>query len=228
MVTSATYRQASAASPELHERDAENRLLARGPRQRLTGEMARDAALTASGLLHPQVHGESVYPPLTPGVWKPFVDAGRWKTPEPGHPQRYRRAVYTYWKRSIPYPTFSTFDAPSREMCNKRRMPSNTPVQALAVLNDPAFHECSQALARRMKYDFEGSTTERIAAGYRAVTSAIATPERLAELNRLFEDLEQTYAEDPTLMKQVAGTPDGAAYTVIGSVLLNLDEAITR
>ncbi|QTN32129.1 DUF1553 domain-containing protein [Akkermansiaceae bacterium] len=228
MATSATYRQASAVSPELHELDADNRLLARGPRQRLTGEMARDAALTASGLLHPQAFGEPAYPPLPPGVWKPFVDGGRWKTPEPGNPQRYRRAVYTYWKRSIPYPTFSTFDAPSRELCSKRRMPSNTPVQALAVLNDPAFHECSQALARRMKNEAQGSASDRISFAYRAVTSRPITPDRLTELTALYDELEKTYSSDPTLMKGLAGTPDGAAYTVVASVLQNLDEAITR
>lgn len=228
MVTSATYRQSSAVSPELYEKDADNRLLARGPRQRLTGEMARDAALTAAGLLNPQVYGKPTYPPLPPGVWKPFVDAGRWKTPEPGDPQRYRRAAYIYWKRSIPYPTFSTFDAPTREMCSKRRMPSNTPVQALAVMNDPAFHECSQGLARRMKYEVDGSLQDKISFGYRAATSQKITPERLTELTALFEDLEQTYDADPDLMEDMAGTPDGAALTVVASVLLNLDEAITR
>ena len=227
-VTSATYRQASAVSPELHARDADNRLLARGPRQRLTGEMARDASLTASGLLHHQLFGAPVYPPIPPGVWKPFVDGNRWKTPEPGDPQRYRRAVYTYWKRSIPYPTFATFDAPSREMCSKRRMPSNTPVQALAVMNDPAFHECAQALARRMKYDTDGSLGEKLSLGYRATTSRKITPDRLSELTDLYEDLKKTYEADPSLMEDMAGTPDGAALTVVASVLLNLDEAITR
>jgi hypothetical protein len=228
LVTSATYRQASAVSPELHALDADNRLLARGPRQRLTGEMARDAALTASGLLHPQLSGAPVYPPLPPGVWNPFVDGGRWKTPPPGDPQRYRRAVYTYWKRSIPYPTFATFDAPTRELCNKRRSPSNTPVQALSVLNDPAFHECSQALARRMKNEFTGDTGARISQAYRAATSRKITPERLATLTDLYKDLHQTYEADPKLKSTMAGTPDGAAYTIVASVLLNLDEAITR
>jgi hypothetical protein len=156
------------------------------------------------------------------------VDGGRWKTPEPGDPQRYRRAVYTYWKRSIPYPTFATFDAPTREMCSKRRMPSNTPVQALAILNDPAFHECSQALARRMKYEAVGSLQDKISLGYRVATSRKITPDRLSELTDLYEDLNKTYAADPSLLQGMAGTPDGAALTVVASVLLNLDEAITR
>ena len=228
LVTSATYRQASAVSPELYALDADNRLLARGPRQRLTGEMSRDASLTVSGLLHSQLSGAPVYPPLPPGVWNPFVDGGRWKTPPPGDPQRYRRAVYTYWKRSIPYPTFATFDAPTRELCNKRRSPSNTPVQALSVLNDPAFHECSQALARRMKNEFTGDTGEKISQAYRATTSRKITPERLTTLTNLYKDLHQTYEADPKLKEDMAGTPDGAAYTIVASVLLNLDEAITR
>jgi Protein of unknown function (DUF1553)/Protein of unknown function (DUF1549)/Planctomycete cytochrome C len=225
LVTSASYRQASAVNPELYALDADNRLLARGPRQRLTGEMARDAALTVSGLLHQQLSGAPVYPPLPPGVWKPFVDGGRWKTPPPGDPQRYRRAVYTYWKRSIPYPTFATFDAPTRELCNKRRSPSNTPVQALSILNDPAFHECAQALARRMKNEFAGDSGEKISQAYRATTSRKITPERLTTLTDLYKDLIPTYEADPKLGAAMASE---AAYTIVASVLLNLDETITR
>ncbi len=226
-VTSATYRQSAIATPELQALDADNRLLARGPRQRLTGEMARDAALSAAGLLHPQISGAPVYPPLPPGVWKPF-DNQKWITPKLGDPQRYRRAIYTFWKRSIPYPTLMTFDAPSREMCSKRRMPSNTPIQALAIMNDPAFHECSQALARRMKYEIKGSVSEKISLGYRATTSREITQDRLTELTDLYEDLVKSYTEDPSLKEDMAGTADGAALTVVASVLLNLDEAITR
>lgn len=227
MVTSAAYRQSNKVTPELHALDADNRLLARGPRQRVTGEMARDAALTASSLLHPQLYGTPVFPPIPPGVWKPFV-ASKWDTPKPGDPQRYRRAVYTLWKRSIPYPTFATFDAPTRELCSKRRMPSNTPIQALAVLNDAAFHECAQALARRMKYEANGSLEERISFGYRAATSKRITPDRLAELTKLFASLEKDYQADPKLLEGLAGTPDGAALTVVASVLINLDEAVNR
>jgi hypothetical protein len=121
-----------------------------------------------------------------------------------------------------------TFDSPTREMCSKRRMPSNTPIQALAIMNDPAFHECSQALARRMKYDTDGSIQEKLSLGYRAITSQKITPERLAELIALYEDLVKTYTADPSLLQGMAGSPDGAALTVVASVLLNLDEAITR
>lgn len=226
-ITSSAYRQANIVTPELRELDADNRLVARGPRQRLTGEMARDAALTSSGLLHSQLHGAPAFPPIPPGVWKPFV-ASKWDTPKPGDPQRYRRAVYTFWKRSIPYPTFATFDAPTREMCSKRRMPSNTPIQALAVLNDPAFHECAQALARRMKFDTDGSLEKKLSLGYRAATSRSITPDRLQELTKLYNTLEQDYKTQPKLLEGLAGTPDGAALTVVASVLLNLDEAVNR
>ncbi|WP_367873941.1 PSD1 and planctomycete cytochrome C domain-containing protein [Luteolibacter sp. Populi] len=228
LVTSAAYRQDATVPSTLAERDADNRLLARGPRQRLTGEMARDNALAISGLIQQRDGGPPVNPPIPDGVWRPFDGGDKWMTPEPGKPDRYRRSVYTYWKRSIPYPTFATFDAPSRELCSKRRILSNTPLQALAVLNDPAFNECAQGLARRMKYEVQGDLNARLALGYRIVTSKPATPDRIEELAALFAKLEKTYAADPALMKGMAGTPDGAAYTVLASVLLNLDEALVR
>lgn len=228
IVTSAAYRQDAGIPPALAERDPDNRLLARGPRQRLTGEMARDHALAVSGLIAHRDGGPPVHPPLPPGVWDPFDGADKWTTPPAGDPDRYRRAVHIYWKRSIPYPVLATFDAPSRELCSKRRILSNTPLQALAVLNDPAFHECAQGLARRMKYGASGDLDARLASGYRLATSREITAGRLAELRSLFRKLEEDYARDPSLMQGMAGTPDGAAYTVVASVLLNLDEALIR
>ncbi len=228
LVSSAAYRQDATLSPGLAERDADNRLLARGPRQRLTAEMTRDHVLTVSGLIAHRDGGPPVHPPLPPGVWQPFDSGDKWQTPPPGSPDRYRRSVHTYWKRSIPYPVFATFDAPTRELCSNRRILSNTPLQALAVLNDPAFHECAQGLARRMKYEAEGDLDARLAIGYRLATSHPISPDRLAELRDLFRKLEAKYTADPALMKGMAGTPDGAAYTVVASVLLNLDEALIR
>jgi hypothetical protein len=228
LVGSAAYRQQAAVSAELAARDADNRLLARGPRQRLSAEMTRDHALSVAGLVAHRDGGPPVHPPLPAGVWRPFDAGDRWATPEPGQPDRYRRSVHVYWKRSIPFPTLSTFDAPSRELCSKRRILSNTPLQALAMLNDPAFHECAQGLARRMKYDAAGDLDARLSLGYRMATSRTITPERLAELRGLFQKLEKDYAADPELMKGMAGTPDGAAFTVVASVLLNLDEALIR
>ena len=228
LVTSAAYRQDGTIPPALAERDADNRLLARGPRQRLTAEMARDHGLAAGGLITHRDGGPPVHPPLPDGVWRPFDAGDKWSTPPPGQADRYRRAVHVYWKRSIPYPALATFDAPTREMCSKRRILSNTPLQALAVLNDPAFHECAQGLARRMKYDAVGDLDARLSLGYRLATSRVITPDRLAEVRGLFQKLEKDYAANPALMKGMAGTPDGAAFTVVASVLLNLDEALIR
>jgi len=228
LVTSAAYRQDGTIPLALAERDADNRLLARGPRQRLSAEMSRDHSLSVAGLIAHRDGGAPVHPPLPPGVWRPFDADDKWTTPPAGQPDRYRRSVHVYWKRSIPFPTLSTFDAPTRELCSKRRILSNTPLQALAVLNDPAFHECAQGLARRMKYDSTGDLDARLALGYRIATSRVATPERLAELRDLFQKLEKDYAADPASMKGMAGTPDGAAFTVVAWVLLNLDEALIR
>ncbi|WP_170156790.1 PSD1 and planctomycete cytochrome C domain-containing protein [Roseimicrobium gellanilyticum] len=227
LVTSATYRQDARVSPALAERDPDNRLLARGPRQRLTGEMVRDHALMVAGLLVNKTGGKPVHPPLPEGVWKPF-DGDKWTTPKEGDAERYRRAVYTYWKRSIPFPMFATFDAPTRELCSKRRVVSNTPLQALSVLNDPAFHECAKALGRRMQIEFTGSIDERLAHAYREVTTRNITAAQLVELKALFTAVRQQYADQPAEMQKVSTTPEGAAYTVLASVLLNLDEALIR
>lgn len=228
LVGSAAYRRSAVAPPELTARDPQNRLLARGPRQRMTGEMIRDHALAVAGLLSDRTGGPPAHPPIPDGVWRPFDSGDAWKTPPAGDPERYRRSVYTYWKRSIPYPVFTTFDAPPRELCSKRRLVSNTPLQALAVLNDPAFQECAQGLARRMKYQATGDPAARLSFGYRLATSRAVTPDRLEELLSLFHRLEAGYAADPASLEGLAGTPDGGAYTVVASVLLNLDEALVR
>ena len=227
MVTSATYRQSSLTTPELEERDRGNRLLARGPRQRLTAEMTRDHSLAVSGLLSTQFGGPPAFPPIPDGVWKPF-NGEPWKTAAPGMPERYRRAIYTYMKRSVPYPLFATFDAPSREVASKRRLVSNTPLQALAILNDPAFQEAAAGLAKRMSTSNPTSVDEQISFGYRAVTSCAITADRLAELRSLYRQLIEDYTADPASMKGLADTADQAALAIVASVILNLDEAMTR
>lgn len=228
IVLSGTYRQRSHASPELNERDPANRLLARGPRGRLSAETLRDQALAVSGLLSDEVGGPPVHPPIPEGVWQPFQAGDKWDTPAPGEANRYRRSLYTYTKRSIPYPTFATFDAPSREFCNPRRLVSNTPLQALTLLNDAAFAEAAAGLARRMKYDTEGTVEEKLANGYRLATAREPSADRLDELVGLFGKLEAEYASKPELKKGLAGTPDGAAYTIVAQVILNLDEVLTK
>ena len=148
IVTSSTYRQSSAVTHALLERDPNNRFLARGPRFRLDGEAIRDVALAASGLLSRKIGGPSVFPPQPEGIWSIPFNPDRWKT-SLGE-DRYRRGLYTFWRRSSPYPAFMIFDAPSREFCSIRRPRTNTPLQALTTLNDPGMFEMAQGLARRI------------------------------------------------------------------------------
>jgi hypothetical protein len=211
LVMSSTYRQDSTITAELLEHDPANRLLGRGPRQRLTAEMMRDNSLTVAGLISHHIGGKPIHPPLPPGVWKPFTKDD-WITPPPGNPERYRRAVYIYTKRSLPYPLFSSFDVPARDLSSKRRLVSNTPLQALTTLNDEAFHETATKLAQRMKAAAPDDIAASFAHGYRLVTSRDITPARTTELTALHQ--------------KISTSPD--ALTVIASVLLNLDEALTR
>lgn len=212
IVSSATYRQSAATPAASFAADPRNRLLARGPRVRLSAEAVRDLGLVSSGLLSPTLFGPPVFPPMPPGGWTPFESPERWDTPDPGNPERYRRAIYTYVKRTNPYPGFATFDAPSRDLCTKRRVLSNTPLQALETLNSPAHAEFAAALARRMQDEFPGDIAAKLAAGHRITTSRRPRPERLAELVALYQQLGS----------------NEAAFTVLASVLLNLDDALVK
>lgn len=213
MVLSHAYRQSSRVTPELLEQDPDNRLVARGPRLRLTAEMVRDQSLAVSGLLSQKVGGPPVHPPLPEGVWRPFLSRDKWETPEPGEEDRYRRSLYTYVKRSIPFPTFATFDAPSREFCTPRRLSSNTPLQALVMLNDTVFVECAEALADRIDSELSDDSKQSLAQAYQLVTGRIADAETINTLNQLYEDTKMH-------------SPD-SAWTVVAQVLLNLDESLT-
>jgi hypothetical protein len=230
IVFSATYRQSSAVQPQLAERDPYNRLLARGPRVRMEAEMIRDVALAASGLLSPKMLGPSVFPPQPEGIWNQPFSSDKWTT-STGE-DRYRRSVYTFWRRTSPYPSFMTFDATSREFCTVRRVRTNTPLQALTLLNDPALFEAAQALAARMA-GVAGEPRARAAFGVKLVLSREAAP---AELDRLLA----TYAQE---LKHYRSWPDAAmivaadrpedpaelaAWTIVANVLLNLDEAVTK
>ncbi len=227
IVTSYAYQQASHSTELQKKVDPANRLLSRGPRTRLNAEAIRDNALAVGGLLSTKAYGQPVHPPIPTGVWKPFVK-DEWDTPKKGDPDRYRRSLYTYMKRSIPFPTFATFDAPSREFCAPRRLNSNTPLQALFTLNDETFAEAAAGLARVMKYQTEGSLAQRLDKAHRLSTGRPIPPGVERELTELFQTMEALYAEDPSLKKDFAGTPDGAAYTVVAKVLLNLDESFTK
>ena len=227
---SATYQQTAAVSREHRAKDPNNLWLSYSPRRRIRAEAIRDMGLANSGLLTHQLFGKPTFPPIPPGVWKPFV-RDKWDTPKVGDPQRYRRALYTYWKRSIPYPALVAFDVPTRELCSKRRLVSNTPTAALTTLNDESYAEFAQGLARRMKYeikDEDASVKERLAHGYRITTSQRPDEATLNELVAAFQSAEKNYQDYPDQLKGIAGTPDGAAYTIVASLLLNLDASLTK
>jgi hypothetical protein len=216
---SSTYRQSSKATAERLERDPDNRLLARGPRKRLNAEIVRDQALAISGLLSNKMYGPPVHPPLPADVWKPFHEADKWETPERGDPDRYRRSVYTYTKRSIPFPMFAAFDAPSREFCIARRLPSNTPLQALMTLNDQTFVEASHAFAERMLAAGE-TPHDQIAFGFQLATAREPLAVELRQLTQLFEKTQRS-ASDHSDSKKVA-------MNNVAIVLLNLDEVLCK
>ena len=213
IVLSRTYQQSSAIRPELMQRDQQNRLLARGPRHRLPAEMVRDQALACAGLLAKKLGGPPVRPAIPDGVWNPFAAWDKWKSAEVGDPNRYRRSIYTYTKRSIPYPMFASFDSPSREFCAPRRLRSNTPLQALMTLNDQTFAECAAGLAERMKLGGD-SIQDQIEHGFVIVTCREPNHN---ELNTLL-----------ALTKQYDDPGSSAAMTTVASVLLNLDEVLTK
>ncbi len=222
LVLSATYRQDARATPSLLEKDPRNRWLARGPRQRLTAEMVRDQALAASGLLNSELGGPPVMPPQPEGVWKVVYSKETW-TDAKG-PDRYRRAIYTFIKRSAVYPSLITFDAPAHEVSVARRIPTNTPLQALVTLNDPVYIEAARALARRVLdvprpelagADGADELGSRLNHAARLVLSRDLGAEELAEV-RAYHDSER-----------LARSPS-EAMAAVASLLLNLDGAMNR
>jgi hypothetical protein len=224
IVTSATYRQSSAVSPKLLERDPSNELLTRGPRFRLEAEMIRDAALRASGLLSLKMGGPSVYPPQPDGIWdSPYSDE-RWQ-PSQGE-DRYRRSIYTFWKRTAPYPAFVLLDAASREACTVRRIRTNTPLQALALLNDPGMLDAAKALAKRMTA--APTPREGIVYAFRSCVTRRPTEAETNRLIALYQRLNDRYTKDPESAKKLGGDPSSAAFTMVANVILNLDENLTK
>ncbi|GAB3987753.1 hypothetical protein GCM10028807_08900 [Spirosoma daeguense] len=234
IVMSATYRQDSKASPELLAHDPFNKLLARGPRVRLSAEAVRDQALAVSGTLSQKMFGPSVMPIQPDGIWQSPYDGDSWKqsTGEDLH----RRALYTYWKRTAPYPSMITFDSPSREFCQLRRLRTNTPLQALVTLNDPVYVEAARNLATYMKQQ-SSSPSAQIQAGFRRIMLRDLPPKKLNILVQLYKTTEQHYRQRPgeaqNLLDQPGVdcktlTPELAALTVTANTMLNLDEVITK
>ena len=237
IVTSATYRQSSAVTKGLAAKDPQNRLLARGPRFRLSAEMLRDQALAVSGLLSRKTHGPSVRPPRPNlGLRSAFGGSTDWQT-STGE-DRYRRGIYTRWRRTTPYPAMVTFDAPSREVCTIRRIRTNTPLQALVTLNDPVYIEAAQALARRVMADCP-SLEDRLTTMFRRCVARFPTTTELQRMKSLLNEVTAEYANDFDNAKAIATDPIGpapngidiaelAAWTVLGNVILNLDETVAR
>jgi hypothetical protein len=238
MVTSATYQQSSKTTPASAQRDPRNRLLARGPRGRVSAEMLRDQALAISGLLSRTMYGPPVQPPQpTSGLAAAFGGTTDWKPSE--GPDRYRRAIYTRWRRNLPYPAMIAFDAPDRNICSLRRMRTNTPLQALVTLNDPVFVECAQAFARRIIAEGGDSTASRVRRAMDLAVNRPATPQEVIHLTHLYEASYELLKSQPDQALALATNPagplpegipplDAAAWTVVANVVLNLDETLNK
>ncbi len=238
LAMSSAYRQSAKVTPELFEKDPDNRLLARGPRVRLSAEMIRDQSLFAAGLLSTKTLGPSVRPQQPNlGVSAAFGGSIDWQT-STGE-DKYRRGVYTQWRRSNPYPSMSTFDAPNRDACVVRRGRTNTPLQALVSMNDPVYIEAAQSLARRTIENGGKTTAAKAAFAFRACLVRAPSDAEVTVLAKLFDDAKAKFSKDATKATQFATNPLGplpkgvdvseaAAWTVVVNVIMNLDEMLMK
>ena len=238
IVTSRTYRQSSRITPEQLEKDPRNRLLSRAPSFRLEAEMVRDQALALSGLLSRKIGGPSVFPPQPPNLWQAAFNGERTWATSTGE-DRWRRGLYTFWRRTVPYPSMATFDAPSREICSVRRIRTSTPLQAFVTLNDPVFVEAAQALARRIVREGGQTPEERAAFGLQLCLARPAHPDQIVSLTELYRTELNHYQNDTKAAEKLATDPLGplpegasapelAAWTVVSNVLLNMDGVLTK
>jgi mono/diheme cytochrome c family protein len=235
IVTSATYRQTSRTREDLREIDPLNILLARQSRFRVEAEITRDLFMTVSNLLNPAVGGSSVRPVLPAGVTD-LSYAGSVQWPTSAGADRYRRGMYIFFQRTIPFPSLMTFDCPDSNVTCVRRTRSNTPLQALTTLNDPVFFECAQAFGKRIDTSFTGETPERIQQAFRVALGRSPSALELETLARLIADQKANYQKDPEASKKLSGETEGdpavlsqkAAYVSLARVLMNLDEFMTR
>jgi hypothetical protein len=227
MVLSSTYRQCTDATPEKLAADPYNKYYVRGPRVRLAAEQVRDQALAVSGLLSRKLYGPSVMPPQPDGIWQSPYNGEAWVQAKGD--DKYRRALYTYWKRTSPYPSMITFDSPSREFCQVRRLRTNTPLQALVTLNDPVYVEAAQRLADYMA-GRANVPEQQLQAGFRRVMLRDLAPKKLAVLAKLYRDTEAFYTQNPAEAGKLLAnaTPQRAALTVTANAMMNLDEVITK
>jgi len=238
MVSSSTYRQSSHVTPELYQRDPLNRLLARGPRVRLSAETLRDQALFAAGLLSSKMYGPPVHPPQpVNGLAAAFGASTDWETSKGD--DRYRRALYTRWRRNLPYPSMIAFDAPERSVCSVRRIRTNTPLQALVTLNDPVFVEAAQGLARRILAEGGDSVSAQATFALRLCLIRQPTDAEAIRVATVFESARTSLAGNLSQATALGTNPlgplpagidptDAAAWTVVGNVLMNLDEFLAK
>lgn len=242
IVTSAAYRRSSQAPAAMFQKDPENRLLARGPRHRLPAEMIRDNALAVSGLLKPVIGGPSVFPYQTPGLWEELAFGDGFSVQEyvQSHgDDLYRRSMYTFWKRTSPPAQLNTFDAPDREKCTARRSITNTPLQALVLMNDPTYIEAARALGERVLKQSKRSASSRAALAFELATSRLASKAELNDLTRLAVQQSAYFRKAPKEAAELLQNGESpydkslpaaelAAWTVVASAILNLDETISK
>ena len=242
IVLSQTYRQQSRIAPDLQTFDPENRLLARGPRFRLPAEAIRDQALAISGLLSPQIGGPSVRPYQPKNLYQGIVVGANYpstKWVESEGADIYRRSLYTFWKRTVPHPLMTTFDAPSREVCSVRRSRTNTPLQALSTMNDPTFIEAARVLAGKLLAKHSLSPEARLAYAFRLATGRQPNANETSILSKALSDMLASFEAEPeeaNALLSVGNSPVSgnhapaslAAYTALMSLILNLDETLTK
>ncbi|WP_235921052.1 DUF1553 domain-containing protein [Foetidibacter luteolus] len=232
MVMSATYRQDSKVTEELKEKDLFNKLYARGPRVRLSAEQVRDQALCFSSSINKDMYGPSVFPFQPKGLWLSPYNGADWEMNKNG--QQYRRAVYTYWKRTAPYPSMLTFDGASREVCTARRVRTNTPLQALVTLNDSAYVDMSRLFAYHLQKEGGKSVQQQIAKGYELMLYKPIAPAKLQSLLKLYNEALVKFRKNKEQVCAINGgmneyaTPETAALIVVANAMLNLDEVVTK
>ncbi|MEQ6121764.1 DUF1553 domain-containing protein [Reichenbachiella sp. MALMAid0571] len=227
IVTSATYQQTAVISQEAKEKDPNNKWLSRSPRTRLSAEQIRDQALAVSGLLSDKMYGPSVMPYQPEGVWTVVYSNEAWETSE--NEDAYRRGLYTYMRRSSPYPSFITFDAASREFCLSRRINTNTPLQALVTLNDPVYFEAARNLAKQI-LPLEGDKKAKVETAYQKVMGKLPDPSKTDILVKLLDNTEEYYSEHVEEAREIAKSDslELASLTVMANALMNMDEFIVK
>ncbi len=236
ILTSETYRRSSRVDETQQSLDPQNRWLARSSRVRLPAETIRDQALAIGGLLSPKMHGPPVYPPQPDGVWQVVYNGSQW--PTSSGEDRVRRSIYTYWRRTAPYPAMLIFDSPDRQVCHSRRIRTNTPLQALVTLNDPVYLEAAGGLAHRSLIQHDDSK-EALRLAFRLATCRFPDAEEFATLQRYLEEEQSRFLENPeqaTLLLESVRWPQAsptdiagkAALVMVANVILNLDEVLVR